>query len=50
MFLLHDVEGYEHSRVARLMGVSEEESRLGTHQARLRVRELLAATPRTATV
>jgi len=42
MFLMHDVEGYEHGRVARLLGVSEDESRQGVHQARLRLRELLA--------
>ncbi len=42
IFLLHDVEGYEHSRIARLLGVSEDETRLGLHQARLRIRELVA--------
>jgi RNA polymerase sigma-70 factor, ECF subfamily len=42
MFLLHDVEGYEHARIACLLGVSEEASREGLHQARLRMRELLA--------
>ena len=42
MFLLHDVEGYDHSRIARLLGVPESESRRGVHQARLRMRELLA--------
>ncbi len=43
IFLLHDVEGYDHARVARTVGVSEEESAQGVHQARLRLRELLAA-------
>jgi RNA polymerase sigma-70 factor (ECF subfamily) len=43
MFLLHDVEGYEHTRIARLLGTSEEESQRGVHQARLRLRELLAS-------
>jgi len=28
--------------VARLLGITERESRLGLHQARLRMRELLA--------
>lgn len=42
MFLMHDVEGYDHVRIARLLGVSEDESRTGVHQARLRLRELLA--------
>ncbi len=42
IFLLHDVESYNHSRIARLLGISEEESCRGLHQARLRLRELLA--------
>ncbi len=42
IFLLHDVEGYGHPRIARLLGISEDDCRLGLHQARLRVRELLA--------
>jgi RNA polymerase sigma-70 factor, ECF subfamily len=42
IFLLHDLEGYEHDYVARLVGITERESRLGLHQARLRLRELLA--------
>ena len=42
MFLMHDVEGYEHARIARLLSVTEEASRRGVHQARLRMRELLA--------
>lgn len=43
VFLLHDVEGYDHDRVARTLGISEEDSRNGLHQARLRMRELLAS-------
>lgn len=42
MFLLHDVEGYEHARIARLLGVTENACQHGVHQARLRLRELLA--------
>jgi DNA-directed RNA polymerase specialized sigma24 family protein len=42
VFLLHDVEGYEHARIARMLGLSENESRYGLHQARLRLRQLLA--------
>jgi RNA polymerase sigma-70 factor, ECF subfamily len=42
IFLLHDVEGYDHPRIARTLGVSEDESRNGVHQARLRMRNLLA--------
>jgi RNA polymerase sigma-70 factor (ECF subfamily) len=46
IFLLHDVEGYDHARVARTVGVSEDESQNGLHQARLRMRNLLAAMTR----
>jgi len=42
IFLMHDLEGYDHDRVARLLGITERESRLGLYQARLRLRELLA--------
>jgi RNA polymerase sigma-70 factor (ECF subfamily) len=42
MFLLHDVEGYKHTHIAKLLGSTENESRSGVHQARLRMRELLA--------
>ena len=41
IFLLHDLEQYRHDRISRLLGITESESRLGLHQARLRVRELL---------
>jgi RNA polymerase sigma-70 factor, ECF subfamily len=42
IFLMHDVESYDHARVARTLGLTEDASRLGLHQARLRIRELLA--------
>jgi RNA polymerase sigma-70 factor (ECF subfamily) len=42
IFLMHDVERYDHSRIAGLLGITEQESRSGVHQARLRLRELLA--------
>jgi RNA polymerase sigma-70 factor, ECF subfamily len=42
LFLMHDVEGYEHALIASLLDVTEEESKRGVHQARLRLRELLA--------
>jgi len=43
IFLLHDVEQRDHASIARLLGLNEAESRHGLHQARLRMRELLAA-------
>jgi RNA polymerase sigma-70 factor, ECF subfamily len=42
IFLMHDVENYNHARIARILGLTENESRCGLHQARLRIRELLA--------
>jgi len=42
IFLMHDVEGYEHERISRLLGISEDESRFGLHQARVQVRNLIA--------
>lgn len=42
VFLLHDVEGYDHARIARILGITEDESRSGLHQARMRLRNLLA--------
>jgi RNA polymerase sigma-70 factor (ECF subfamily) len=41
IFLLHDAEGYEHQKIARLLGISEKESRFGLHQARVQIRELV---------
>jgi len=42
IFLFHDVEGYEHARIASLLGISENESALGLHQARVFIREYVA--------
>jgi RNA polymerase sigma-70 factor, ECF subfamily len=42
IFLLHDVEGYEHEKIARLLGMSVQESQFGLHQARLQMRELIS--------
>lgn len=41
IFLLFDVEGYDHERIGGLLGISADESRLALHQARLRIRELV---------
>jgi RNA polymerase sigma-70 factor, ECF subfamily len=42
IFLMHDLEGYDHARIANLLGITSDSSCEGLHQARLRVRELLA--------
>ena len=43
IYLLHDGEGYEHERIAFTLGIHENDSRHGLHQARLALRTLLAA-------
>lgn len=42
VFLMHDVEGYDHARIGRLLSLSEPESQSALHEARLRMRELLS--------
>ena len=41
IFLMHDAENYDHARIARTLGLTEDKTRHGLHQARLRIRELL---------
>ncbi|HTW25146.1 MAG TPA: sigma-70 family RNA polymerase sigma factor [Candidatus Baltobacteraceae bacterium] len=48
IFLLHDVEGYEHQEIATLVGCSVGNSKSQLHKARLRLRELLRDAPRSA--
>jgi RNA polymerase sigma-70 factor, ECF subfamily len=42
-FILHDVEGYEHEEVARIMGCAVGTSKSQLHKARTKLRKLLAA-------
>jgi RNA polymerase sigma-70 factor (ECF subfamily) len=42
VFLMHDVEGYDHARITRLLSLTMEESVSALHQARLKMRELVA--------
>jgi len=42
IFCMHDGEGYSHGRIAKTLGISERQSMVGLHQARLRIRELVA--------
>ena len=46
MFLLHDVEGYEHREIARILGCSVGNSKSQLHKARLRLRQHLQETVR----
>jgi RNA polymerase sigma-70 factor (ECF subfamily) len=41
VFVLHDVEGFEHEEVADMLGVSVGTSKSQLHKARMRLRELL---------
>jgi RNA polymerase sigma-70 factor (ECF subfamily) len=43
IFILHDVEGYDHREIARLLHCSTGNSKSQLHKARLKIRELLQA-------
>lgn len=44
VFVLHDVEGYDHREIARLLRCSTGNSKSQLHKARLKIREMLLAT------
>jgi RNA polymerase sigma-70 factor (ECF subfamily) len=41
IFVLHDVEGYEHNEIAEMVGCSIGNSKSQLHKARLKLRELI---------
>jgi RNA polymerase sigma-70 factor (ECF subfamily) len=43
VFVLHDVEGFEHKEIAGLLGIADGTSKSQLHKARLRLRRALAA-------
>jgi len=45
VFLLHEVEGYEHREIAEFLGCSTGNSKSQLHKAKMRIRELLLAGP-----
>jgi RNA polymerase sigma-70 factor, ECF subfamily len=47
IFLLHEVEGYEHQEIAEILGCSVGNSKSQLHKAKLRIREFLAHSPET---
>lgn len=46
VFVLHDVQGFEHNEIARIMGCSVGNSKSQLHKARMRLRDLLHETVR----
>jgi RNA polymerase sigma-70 factor, ECF subfamily len=46
VFVLHDMQGYEHNEIAGIMGCSIGNSKSQLHKARMRLRELLHETLR----
>jgi RNA polymerase sigma-70 factor (ECF subfamily) len=50
IFLLHEVQGYEHQEIAQLLDCSVGNSKSQLHKAKLRIREILARTADAAEV
>ncbi|MGH9468120.1 MAG: RNA polymerase sigma factor [Terriglobales bacterium] len=48
IFVLHDMEGYEHNEIAAMMGCSIGNSKSQLHKARMKLRDLLQITNRHA--
>jgi RNA polymerase sigma-70 factor (ECF subfamily) len=46
VFVLHDIQGYEHNEIAEIMGCSIGNSKSQLHKARMRLRDLLQETLR----
>jgi RNA polymerase sigma-70 factor (ECF subfamily) len=44
MFVLHDIQGYEHNEIATILGVSTGNSKSQLHKARVKLRKLLHET------
>ena len=42
VFVLHDIEGYEHEEIAKMLGVTTGTSKSQLHKARLKLRSLLS--------
>lgn len=41
IFILHDIEGYEHNEIAKMLGCSIGNSKSQLHKARMRLRDLV---------
>ncbi len=49
VFVLHDIEGYDHDEIARMMGTSSGTSKSQLHKARLKLRNLIRQQAQEAT-
>jgi RNA polymerase sigma-70 factor (ECF subfamily) len=47
IFVLHDIEGYEHNEIASMLDCSIGNSKSQLHKARLKLRQALRSHPRT---
>jgi RNA polymerase sigma-70 factor, ECF subfamily len=47
IFILHEVDGYQHREIAELLGCSVGTSKSQLHKAKLRIRDLLTSIPET---
>lgn len=45
VFVLHDIEGYDHYEVAEMLGIAEGTSKSQLHKARLKLRQLIRQQP-----
>jgi RNA polymerase sigma-70 factor (ECF subfamily) len=43
VFVLHDVEGFEHKEIGGMLGIADGTSKSQLHKARMRLRQTLAA-------
>ena len=49
IFLLHEVQGYDHQEIAEMLGCCAGNSKSQLHKAKLRIRERLARSPKAGT-
>lgn len=47
IFILHDIEGYEHNEIAKMLGCSIGNSKSQLHKARMRLRDLVVGNAQT---
>lgn len=50
IFVLHDIEGYEHNEIAEMLGCSIGNSKSQLHKARMKLRTFLAAQKQAAPI